>query len=661
MKKVTSILIFAAAAALVSCNKEMNNPETPQGEGIKVTVIAGNPETKTTLESNGKTVSWKSTDQVGFFNHTAGVNVESSAASIDGEGKATFTATVPAAGTYYAYYPYQNETGTNAPTADGVVARIPNAQTPTPTSFDPKADLLLSSAFSATGATNTPADIRFKRLGAFLKIQFIDGTTGTKLSGEYATSVKVQGEANLSAKYRIHGVNGAVYQTSGYKAITATYEADTYELAADGQYTIIGVRPQTFATGSTLAITITTGKYLINKTLTMPSDVVLGAGNLLPINVTLTDADVKSTSVSISRVWGLYSTSAAAWNEYYGGTANTDRNVAMDEDYIYICETVENTPKIWAISRTNTASVKPVSVVGILTDSFWPTACPRVIKNTDASINGGKDVLVVSSMSNSQTELYLYAYLDGIDKKPTPVKLGGYIGGRRLGDTFTHWGTLQKGMYFFKDYNTNRMMTYKIADTAGWDWATVKSAYATDGTIQTVPAQGNILGPESGAGGFFPYPNDKNNGFFGLRAEVQAYTFSMPSDVWSASGAVETAVSTSTGSGYFLNATSALYFEVGAYKYVVYTRQVSSGAGGVMFLRGSYSNSYADIINARIAGGDAAASFSVAANSTDVSSTNGKSSGNWGFDLAAFQIGDDVYVAALKQNVGLSLFKVSAE
>ena len=663
MKKVTSVLMFAAAAAatLVSCNKEMDKPEVPQGEGIKVTVIAGNPETKTTLGANGKTVSWNSTDKVGFFNHTADVNVESSAASIDGEGKATFTATVPSAGTYYAYYPYQDETGSNAPTEDGVIARIPNNQTPTPTSFDPKADLLLSSAFSATGATDTPADIRFKRLGAFLKIQFIDGTTGTKLSGEYATSVKVQGEQYLSAKYRIHGVNGAVYQNSGWKAITATYDAGTYALTTAGQYTIIGVRPQTFATGSTLAITITTGKYLINKTLTMPSDVVLGAGNLLPINVTLTDADVKSTSVSISRVWGLYSTSAAAWNEYYGGTANTDRNVAMDEDYIYICETVQNTPKIWAISRTNTASVKPVSVEGILTDSYWPTACPRVIKNTDASINGGKDVLVVSSMSNSQMELYLYAYLDGIDKKPTPVKLGGYIEGRRLGDTFTHWGTLQKGMYFFKDFNTNRMMTYKIADTAGWDWATVKSAYATDGTIQTVPAQGNILGPESGAGGFFPYPNDKNNGFFGLRANIQAYTFSITPDVWSASGGVETAVSTSTGSNYFLNATSALYFEVGAYKYVVYTRQVSGDAGGVMFLRGSYSDSYADIINARIAGGGAAASFSVAADSDDVTSTNGKSSGHGGFDLAAFQIGDDVYVAALKQNVGLSLFKVSAE
>ena len=71
MKKVTSILLLAAtAAALVSCNKEIEKPETLESDGIKITVVAGNPETKTTLESNGKTVSWNATDKVGFFNHT---------------------------------------------------------------------------------------------------------------------------------------------------------------------------------------------------------------------------------------------------------------------------------------------------------------------------------------------------------------------------------------------------------------------------------------------------------------------------------------------------------------------------------------------------------------------------------------------------------------
>lgn len=659
MKKFTHIMMFAAvaAAALVSCNKETEAPEKIKDEGIRITVVAGDAVTKTTLSGTNKTAWVNGVDKVGFINGTAGVNVESSAASVNASGQASFTGTVPAAGTYYAYYPYFND-ASYGPTADGVTVRIPNEQAAVANNFAPAADVLVSEAFTvdAAGSYSTqPTVLRFRRLTAFLKVTLTDATTGNKLSGQKVTSVAVQGANNLVGRYRVHGVNGLVDQGSGYKKVTATYAAD-FNATSDAAY--LGIAPQTLANGSALTITVETGSYTITKTVTLTSDVVIGAGDVLPINFKVTDAEALSKTVSVSRVWGLYSNSTNAWNNYYGGTANTDRNVAMDSDYIYICETVQNTPKVWAISRTDNTSVTAVSVEGIKTTSFWPTACPRVIKNTDASINGGKDVLVVASMSNAQDALYIYAYLDGITNKPTPVQLGGLITGRRLGDTFTHWGTLQKGMFFFKDFGAKNMMSYKLS---GFDWAAAKTAYNTDGTIQKIAAQGNIVGPTTGAGGYFPYPNDKNNGFFGIRSDVQAYTFKMPTDVWSASGLIEDAVSTSTGSGYFTNATCALYFEVGAYKYVVYTRQVSGKAGGVMFLRGAYTSSYADIINARISGGSTVAVFSIAANSTDATEENALSSGHAGFDLAAYKIGDDVYVAAVKQNVGLSLFKVSAE
>ncbi len=667
MKQITKALAFAAlaATALVSCKKELEEPVvTPAAEGIKVAILAEASDTKTELDG-ATTVIWSAGDKVGFINGEANVNVQSDEAVIDSDNRATFTGTVESAGTYYAYYPYFND-ASYAPSAEGVTVRVSNEQHPSLTSFDPAADLLVSEAFEvgAEGSYSTdPTVVRFKRLGAFIKLTVVDGTTGAKLNGEYATSVAVQGENNLVGRVKVSGTEGLINSGSGYKKVTANYEADTFALTTAGQAAYFGVLPQTFAQNSKLIVTITTktGKYNISKTLVMPKDIELAAGQILPIKVTLTNEDAKSTSVSVSRVWGLYSTSSAAWNEYYGGTANTDRNVALDEDYIYVCETVANTPKIWAISRTDNSSVTLVSTEGILTASFWPTACPRVLKNTDPSINGGKDVLVVASMSNAQDALYIYAYLDGITNKPTPVQLGGYITGRRLGDTFTHWGTLQKGMFFFKDMGAANMMSYKIANTAGFDWATVKSQYATDGTITKVAAQGNIVGPAAGVGGYFPYPNDKNNGFFGIRDNVQAYMFSFTTDAWNASGLVDDAVSTSTGSGYFLNSTSAVYFEVGAYKYVVYTRQVSGSAGGVMFLRGDSTSSYADIINARKAGGAASAAFSIAADSDDVTTTNAKSSGNGGFDLAAYKVGEDVYVAAIKQNVGLSLFKVSAE
>ena len=91
-------MMFAAAAAatLVSCNKEIEKPEVPQeSEGIKVTIVTGEPETKTTLGDNGKTVSWNSTDKFGFVNVAVPEDNEATIASIDGSGAATITGTAP--------------------------------------------------------------------------------------------------------------------------------------------------------------------------------------------------------------------------------------------------------------------------------------------------------------------------------------------------------------------------------------------------------------------------------------------------------------------------------------------------------------------------------------------------------------------------------------
>lgn len=236
-----------AALALASCNKEIELAVTPVEDSIKVAVVADMPMTRTALGEAGVgtiAVNWvNGVDKVGFFNHTADVNIESSAAAVDGSGRATFTATVPSEGTYYAYYPYQNETGSNAPTTDGVVSRIPNVQVLIPNTFDPKADLMVSTGFSASGSTSTdPTTIQFKRLGAFLKFTFVNGTT-KDLSAETVTSISIERvgdvegaepEKNLAAKYRVSS-SGATYQNSGYKSITATVDETPFTLVSDAE------------------------------------------------------------------------------------------------------------------------------------------------------------------------------------------------------------------------------------------------------------------------------------------------------------------------------------------------------------------------------------------------------------------------------------------
>lgn len=644
MKKYSSVVLFAAVAALfVSCNKEMDKPEISQSEGIQVTVIAANPETKTTLESNGKTVSWKSTDKVGFFNHTADVNVQSSAASIDGEGRATFTATVPSAGTYYAYYPYQNETGSNAPTADGVVARIPNEQTPTPTSFDPKADLLLSSAFSATGATNTPADIRFKRLGAFLKIQFIDGTTGTKLSGEYATSVKVQGQENLSAKYRIHGENGAVYQGTGYKAITATYDAGTYALTTAGQYTIIGVRPQTFAAGSTLAITITTSKYSINKTLTMPSDVVLGAGNILPINVTIKDSDLP---IKIEKVWERMSSSTAAWTTALSasgktGAANADFNIAIDGNYVYVPE-FGTSKLIWAINVNDKDDVKLVNTEGVTStgqDGIVYLSCARVVKKSD----GTPVLIATNTFSDDNGKLYIWD--NGIDNAPRVVTMTQYDAGRRLGDKFTTYGNYEDCWLIFGSHPGNGFVTMKLP-TSGTSCGVI-SRLAIDLTNFAT---------------YYPFPGEITRGMFawhgGDHDGTGDFTYrNRTMTVASTESAIKTAgahTSTLTKLNGWMadyennNGTGYNFVEFNGKRYVIWCiNRTDTKSFDLIIKEGSLTTDWATIINT--AGSVKREKY------VGEMTTSWKNSAN----CAVWSDGSDVYIAVNKQQVGIALYHMS--
>ena len=57
-----------AAAALVSCNKETEAPEKIKDEGIRITVVAGDAVTKTTLSGTNKTAWVNGVDKVGFIN-----------------------------------------------------------------------------------------------------------------------------------------------------------------------------------------------------------------------------------------------------------------------------------------------------------------------------------------------------------------------------------------------------------------------------------------------------------------------------------------------------------------------------------------------------------------------------------------------------------------
>ena len=486
MKKINAMMMFAVVtAALVSCNKEKDLASDQNGEGIRISVTASMPETRTVLADDGTNVNWTSTDKVGFINGHDNVNVESSAAVIDADGRATFTGTVPSKGTYYAYYPYFND-GSYAPNAEGVTVRVPNTQHPTSKSFDPAADLLVSEAFNVTEASSYPATLRFRRLGAFIKVRFEDKTSKGKLAGKYAASVSIQGQNNLVGRFRISGTEGLVNQDSGDKIVTAEYAAETFEVTSSKSNAWFGVVPQTFVRGSTLTVTVNVDGADIIKALTIPKDVVLGAGNILPIKVTFTDGDFPTELekvLTLERVWGFYKEGTTPWyapsNITAVSIAHPDgygmaRGLAMDDEFIYLPK-ASGYANVAAVSIADKTVQKALNKSGVAGGSTFATSFVRMIKNTDASVNGGKDVLLLCNLTSTDSDanqLKLYAYKDGVDAAPTKIAAFCWDSAndvndwRRYGDRFFVEGDWSNAKVYFPSFNENKTVVLSIANGA---------------------------------------------------------------------------------------------------------------------------------------------------------------------------------------------------
>lgn len=126
MKKYVSIFTFAAVAAatLVSCTKEIDNPKlVDNGIEMKtITVKTSIVDTKTTLDANHENIVWSAGDKISIFNDIDNTNAE--VAYVDG---GDITVSVPAAtNEIYAHYPYFYG-NTNGP--ESVSVYISNQQT----------------------------------------------------------------------------------------------------------------------------------------------------------------------------------------------------------------------------------------------------------------------------------------------------------------------------------------------------------------------------------------------------------------------------------------------------------------------------------------------------------------------------------------------------
>jgi len=665
MKQITKLMFVAAAmAALVSCAKEKELEPTVQ-EGIKVTIVASKPDvTKTVISADGKSVDWKAGDAVGFFKAGASSQIKSddNGAVLDAEGRAAFTATIPASeeGEYYVYYPYSDKyQGLGSGVSD---TKIAEEQHPTLNSFDPMADILVSEPFtiSATGDyTTDPAQLRFRRLSAFLKIHFADLTTGSILSGQFTEAISIQDKTqgtDMTKKFagRI-GLVGEYAYTSGMWTTTVKYDPDTFEIPTCNAY--VAIRPNNYG-GRTYLLTAETQGYTISKEFTLPADFTLAAGQMQSIKLKLTDANiVEKSKVKVERVWGKYSTDAASWSDYLEDfAAGADRNVTMDDNYIYIAET--NTSKrLWALNLVDGSKYKLLPTTTVAAEGTWYLACPRVM-NLD-----GTPVLTVANMVMSgESYVNFYVYENGIDAEPTKVMLTGLSG--RVGDTFTYWGAnatnssngqgLTKGLLYF--------------DSTGGDGVRIWKTQWQKGNLPTSLAVQSRYGFDNGntcVGAFWTFPTEKDRGFWGGRDAIKSVLSTVDNtkdgyvNLWSATGnQLSYTKTTVIESGWYEKVPAYQFFTYNDRRYIAYAKQVSGNDGRIIILQGSSDADWVDILNAHNVVYQAAIQEN-AENQDDYNSSP-KYSGNSGFDLCVRQIGDAIYIVADKQNVGLSLFKVTA-
>ncbi|MBQ9310574.1 MAG: hypothetical protein IJ222_06890 [Bacteroidales bacterium] len=280
-------MMFAAVAAVasVSCSKEIAPAEEPGN--IDVTITAG-AATKTAIkDGTANTIVWKDGDALGVTNGSATVKFDETDVA-DEAVSATFSGTVAATGNYYAFYPYS--------AAGASEVTLPATQNISSVySFDGAADLLVSKQFSVAETAATVNDLEFKRLVGFVKIVAKDGTTENTLASKTFKSVTLTAANDLVGKVSIDlaGQKLGASVSEGSKTVVANLPAETYSITSEGGV-IFSVLPQTFAAGSTLVISAETTGLAYTKTITLPNAVTLKESQILPINVTFTDADITS-------------------------------------------------------------------------------------------------------------------------------------------------------------------------------------------------------------------------------------------------------------------------------------------------------------------------------------------------------------------------------
>ncbi len=281
------LVAFAAVAVACGCSNEME-PVVDSSDVRNITVVASNGElTRTSItEADGVySVNWDADDKIVLMEQTASL-AKATSTNIAINGKvASFT--VPATDVvadeykYLAVYP---STAVDESTASlsALTLNIPSEQNPGATSFDDRADLMVSATETLSEKPEGTLSLSFARISAIghIFVKNLSLTEGEKVqSFEFSSS-----ESALSGKFSFDAsaltTAGANIEINNLQTAKSVKVNLAEPVAASDFETYFLALPNSLPAGSTYTVTLTTNKAKYSKTNTLTADLKLGAGKV---------------------------------------------------------------------------------------------------------------------------------------------------------------------------------------------------------------------------------------------------------------------------------------------------------------------------------------------------------------------------------------------
>ena len=311
MKKIfTKLMLLAVAAtALVSCENKIDE-STPVVELTQTVTLTAEKPVEVRTEMIEGVPYWNAEDAIGVYTQTE-KDADYYKFTNDSEETTlttSFTGQTAVANTLFVFYPYNSCNGISA---DGAKVLFPATQSPTATSFDGAADIMLAKPVTLDAEGKQLSDLEFARVGAIVKIVLKDNSSS--LAGQHISSLTMTAANNLVGRAYLDVENqelGKLYDSES-KSVMATYSAASNQYEVNGtNATYVIVYPQTLEAGTdkTLTITASTEDYDIEKVITVPAggiDLVQGAVTTLNVSLTADHITKRETVEWVDNAYNL--------------------------------------------------------------------------------------------------------------------------------------------------------------------------------------------------------------------------------------------------------------------------------------------------------------------------------------------------------------------